>query len=132
MQRYVFIAGGIGITPFRSMLKELLVSKKVVPITLFYCVETKDDVLFTETLEEAEQIFSMRTIFVLSKGIPKHSNQVAGKVTEQMLVATIPQYRHCLYYLSGSQTFIQEYQDLLLQMHISQEQIKTDAFSGYD
>src|SRR6266545_4588090 len=45
-QKCVFIAGGIGITPFRSMLKYLVDARQPRPIVLFYANRTVDEIVY--------------------------------------------------------------------------------------
>ena len=51
--KLVFIAGGIGITPFRSMLRYLLDKHEVRPIVLFYSNRTVNDIVYVDVLERA-------------------------------------------------------------------------------
>lgn len=44
----LFIVGGIGITPFRSMIKYATDKKLTLPITLLYSVKNKDDAAFVD------------------------------------------------------------------------------------
>jgi len=52
-QKLVFIAGGIGITPYRSMVKYLLDTKEVRTITMLYSARTTDGFAYKESLKQA-------------------------------------------------------------------------------
>lgn len=51
----VFIAGGIGITPFVSMVREFSFQKEVLDICLIYACRTMDDAVFHEELKNLSQ-----------------------------------------------------------------------------
>jgi glycine betaine catabolism B len=53
-QRLIFIAGGIGITPFRSMLKYLLDMQQRRDIILFYIAKTVDEIVYKDVLNAAQ------------------------------------------------------------------------------
>ena len=48
---YVFIAGGIGITPFRSMIQSLIDTDTKLPLTLFYMARHADEVVFKDIVD---------------------------------------------------------------------------------
>ena len=54
-QKLVFVAGGIGITPFRSMIKYLVDSNERRDIVIFYCNRTTKDIAYWELFNEAEK-----------------------------------------------------------------------------
>ena len=61
-QPCVCIAGGIGITPFRSMLKYLLDTRQRRPITLFYANRRVDDIVYRDVLDQAYYDLGIKTI----------------------------------------------------------------------
>jgi predicted ferric reductase len=65
----VFIAGGIGITPVRSMLRYMRDKRMKLPVDLFYGNRTEEDILFREELIALENKGNprLRVIHVLSK-----------------------------------------------------------------
>jgi ferredoxin-NADP reductase len=51
----VFLAGGIGITPFRSMIKHAIEQHSSQRLTLVYCNRTPDDAAFLDELQKWEK-----------------------------------------------------------------------------
>ena len=66
-QPLVFIAGGIGITPYRSMIKYLLDTHQRRPITLFYGAPTVHDFVYQDVFDQAERELGIRTIYIAEK-----------------------------------------------------------------
>jgi ferredoxin-NADP reductase len=121
MRSYVFIAGGIGITPFRSMIQSLLDTNQQVPITLFYIVHDAGEVLFGDVFEKAQKHLETKVIYVVDK-----------KLTEDVITKNVKAYKDPLYYISGPQEMVLAYAELLRSIGVPAEQIKTDLFTGYD
>ena len=121
--QYVFIAGGIGITPFRSIIQHLVLTKKKVSITLFYLAKTEDEFIFKEELEEAKKQLDLTIIYHVSS---------SRSFSPQMITKQVKEYQRCKYYLSGPQEMVLAYQAVLLQMGIDEKQFTIDSFSGYN
>ena len=66
-EKLVFIAGGIGITPFRSMVQDLRDRGEARPIILLYGAATRDEVAYRDIFRSAEQELGLRTIYVLEE-----------------------------------------------------------------
>ncbi len=65
-----FIAGGIGITPFRSMVKYLIDTGEKRDIVLFYSNYAEDEIVFRDVFEQATQIFGLRVVYTLTDERP--------------------------------------------------------------
>ena len=60
-KKLVFIAGGIGVTPFRSMIQFLLDKGERRPITVLYSVRTPQDAVYRDLLDRAERELGIKT-----------------------------------------------------------------------
>src|SRR5713101_3363350 len=71
-EKLVFMAGGIGITPFRSMIRHLLDHNEERPITVLYSNRTAAEIVYSDVLEEARNQLGIKTVYTLSvvKGGP--------------------------------------------------------------
>src|SRR5438270_7311425 len=65
-QKLVFIAGGIGITPFRSMLKYLLDTQQRRDIVLFYANRTANEIVYQDVLSVAGAKLGVKTFYTLT------------------------------------------------------------------
>lgn len=109
--KYVFLAQGIGITPFRSMLVDAHAKSLPYTTTLVH-VDSKSHTFKNETHEYAS--FSY---------YPSNS--------EEFRVFVEIQDKNQMFYLSGSPKFISSTKKLLVQKDVGQANIKTDSFFGY-
>ena len=64
---FIFIAGGVGITPFMSMLRTLADRNETRPVALFYANRDSESVIFREELEKIKERLNITLIHVLEK-----------------------------------------------------------------
>lgn len=116
-QRYIFIAGGIGITPFRSILLQLEHENKRPKVDLLY-VNNDKSYVFEDEFKEIEH---KNDSFKLHK--------FTGRILEDDLIDyfTAP---NTVFFLSGPRGMVENYQRLL-ETKIPSDRIKTDYFPGY-
>jgi ferredoxin-NADP reductase len=130
-QKCVLIAGGVGITPFRSMLKYLLDTRQRRPITVLYAAHSPDDIIYKDVLTRAEQELGIKTIYLINnardKTIPSASR---ARNPDAVIQQNVSNYRFCLYYLSGSRSMVEGFKESLLRIGVPASHIKTDFFAG--
>lgn len=120
-RNFVFIAGGIGITPFRSILLDLA-HKNLKPNMQLLYANHDENIVFKEELELITKRNSNLKInyFISSTRIDKKT------------FSTIPYSLDAIrYYISGPTNFVRAIRDIVKSQSISKENIKTDFFSGY-
>jgi ferredoxin-NADP reductase len=131
-QKCVFIAGGIGITPFRSMIKYLLDTHQRRAIVLFYASKMPNEFVYQDIFDQAERELGIKTIYTVTepRGLSPAWKGNVGRITPQLIRSQVPDYLDCVYYISGPQTMVDSFKSALSEMGISSSHIKTDLFSG--
>lgn len=131
-QKCIFIAGGIGVTPFRSMIKYLLDRHQRRPITLFYASKTYDDIVYRDVFDRAWQELGIRTIYTVSDNanLPAGWSGKIGHVTPELIRTTVPDYKDCVFYISGPRGMVDSFKDALEQLGGGGLRIRTDYFAG--
>jgi ferredoxin-NADP reductase len=99
----VMIAGGIGITPFRSMIEHIIRSGEKRPAYLFNANKTYADVAYLDLVTRARDAFGLSTIHVLedTTGAPADMVIEKGFIDGAMLARHITNVPSCRYYISG-------------------------------
>lgn len=128
----VGIAGGIGVTPFRSIIKDLIDTNQKTNMVLFYAASDPAEFVYQDIFKQGENV-GVKTVYILSgaKSLPLDWNGKTGYITEEMIRAEVPDYESGLYYLSGPNVMVDAYKKLLSSLKISQQNIHTDYFPGY-
>lgn len=132
-RKLVFLAGGIGITPFRSMVKYLVDTGVRRDIVLFFANKTEDEIIYQDVWNEASKAIGLKTVYVLSDKtkLPANWQGKSGRIDAAMLQQEVPDYKERLYYLSGPHTMVTAFESLLQEMGVPKSQIKTDFFPGF-
>lgn len=132
-QKLVFIAGGIGITPYRSMLKYLMDAGEKRSIVLFYSNKYAQDVVYRDVFDQASSILGTKVIYTLTETdqIPLTWTGLTGRINEKMIREEVPDFSVRKFYLSGPHTMVENFERELLSMGIPRSQIKTDYFPGF-
>lgn len=132
-KKLVFIAGGIGITPFRSIIKYLMDTNQRRDIVLFYSNNIVSDIVYKEIFDEASHKLGIKFVYTLTdtKNIPKDWRGKAGYVDAQMIKDEVPDYKESIFYISGPHSMIETFKKTLKDMGIPSNQIKVDYFPGY-
>jgi len=112
----VFVAGGIGIASYASMLKDLLNRREERQIFLFYVLRSRREQLFRELTD---------TYPLIGKDVAIAPNSVNA---EQILSSTPP---GSLIYLSGGQMFVETLRAELEAYAVPRSQIVFDYYDGY-
>jgi glycine betaine catabolism B len=131
-QKCVFLAGGIGITPFRSMIKYLLDIHQSRPIVLFYSAKNFDDLVYKDIFDRAQRELGINTIYTVSEnpGATSTFQGKIGRVSGDQIRASVPDFRNSIYYISGPRGMVDSFRSTLRRLGIAGHQIKTDYFAG--
>jgi ferredoxin-NADP reductase/Na+-translocating ferredoxin:NAD+ oxidoreductase RnfD subunit len=122
-KKLVLIAGGIGITPFRSMLKYLIDKSEKRDIVLVYTAGGEDQFVYKDVLEEANKKLGIKIILV--------NTNKDGRMDKDKLISKIPDYSDRTYYISGSHGVVTAFEDLIKSLKVPRTQIITDYFPGF-
>lgn len=126
---YVFIAGGVGVTPLYSMLLTMREREDVRPVTLFYASDAWDDVVFREELAElSETMPNLQVIHVLGRA-PAGWTGETGLITPDLLRRHLPrQFRRYEYLICGSPRMMDAMEDALITVGVPFPQVSTERF----
>jgi len=122
----VFLAGGVGIAPLRSMIKAGIDEHAVLNTRLIY-VNRTTDFPFRRELEEWRQIDPSLRLHLVVSG-------TEGHLTRQQLAGYLAgsEISHAKYYLAGPPGIVSSAESILLRLHIAPDRILTDSFTGYE
>ena len=128
----VFLAGGIGITPFRSMILDAAARKLPHTLFLFYSNRSLQDAPFLqEMIDEESKNQHFKCIATMTAEVDDKWSGERGYIDAAMLEKYISRDSSPVYYLAGPQAFATAMRQLLAGMGVSGDDIRFEEFSGY-
>lgn len=118
----IFLAGGIGITPFRSMIKWALDQNFSLPMTLIYS-NSDENFIYKDELKLWNQKLPNLTIHFIDT-----SKQ--DRLNKDGLLKLLPK-SEAIYYLAGPPGMVDDFEKMLLEVGIDSTSIRTDRYDGY-
>jgi ferredoxin-NADP reductase len=130
----VLLAGGIGITPFRSLIWHAR-NRYLHANFLFYSVRVPEEAALLEELKEMEQ-FNERYKLICTVTEPEKAKAPwhgeTGRISIAMLSKWIPDLAVPVYYIAGPPGMVSGVRQMLIGSGISEEDIRAEEFSGYE
>ncbi len=132
-KKLLFIAGGIGVTPYRSMIKYLIDSGEKRDVVLLYGVSSVDQIAYYDILEQARLKLGLKVFyFVNGKGHKGNADYtINSKITPSYVEKCVPDLLDRTIYISGPLPMIEDLSTSLNDLGVKHANIKVDFFSGY-
>jgi len=131
-RKLAFIAGGIGVTPFRSMIKYLVDTNDPRDVTLLYSERNVAELAYGDVFAAAQAKLQTKVVYTLTDPntlVP--ADMHAGVITPELIMAEVPDYRERLFYVSGPHSMVKAMQAVLKAIGVSEHNVKVDFFPGY-
>lgn len=125
---YVFVGGGIGITPLYSMLQTMVEREDVRPVLLFYGGSNWESLTFREELDDLAGQMNLQIIHVLSQP-PTGWEGESGYVTGEVMKGYLPrQYKRFVYFVCGPEPLMDAMEKVLPELGIPPQNVHTERF----
>ncbi|WP_303832186.1 ferredoxin--NADP reductase [Asticcacaulis taihuensis] len=131
----VMLAGGIGIVPAYSMIKDATERQLGHPITLFYVNRRPED---AACLAELENLAATNPNFTLVATMTRSETSKqpwrgeTGRIDRAMLERHLKKDRKSIFYIAGLPDMVAGAKASLKAMNVSHSRIKAEEFSGFD
>ncbi len=130
----VFLAGGIGITPFRSIIRQATHDHAPHQMYLFYSNRRPEDAAFLDVLSEtAKQNPNFHLVATMTE-MDKSRREwkgATGFLNRDMLAKHLPALQGPIYYLAGPPAMVTAMRRLLTEAGVDEDDIRTEEFFGY-
>ena len=127
----MLIAGGVGIAPIMSILRQLAKECYSAPVVLITCHGALSDLPYKEELVTLSKQLNMHTIHMtsLSEDGAENSNCLQGQLSHQIIADHIPaQASSWLYFVCGPSGMMDTAESALLQLGVPLKQIVSERF----
>jgi ferredoxin-NADP reductase len=130
----VFLAGGIGVAPFLSMLFSAAVDKARHNIVLFYANRYLEDAAFMDALwdlESSNTNFRFVPTFTRVDGTSRGWQGEIGHIRPKMLSKHVSNLRGPIFYIAGPPAMVAGMRRMLVDAGVDEDDIRTEEFAGY-
>lgn len=130
----VFLAGGIGITPFRSMLRDAAFQNLPRVIDLFYSNRRPEDAPFLRELQQLQaanlKFYLVATMTDMNKSRLKWDGKT-GFLTAATVREHVSSLQGPIYYIAGPPAMVAAMRQMLVETTVDEDDIRTEEFAGY-
>lgn len=130
----IFIAGGIGITPFMSMLRQATHDRLPQEMVLLYSNRRPEDAAFLLELQDLEQqnvnFRLLPTMTEMGKSLMPWQGETSH-VTEDLLRKTMNGFLKPVFYVAGPPGLVAAVCDMLNRVGVNDDDIRSEEFYGY-
>lgn len=130
----VFLAGGIGITPFHSMILFASEKKLTVPLTLFVSFSTAEEAIFyNELMETSKNHPSIKIVYTITR--PEESKKPwtgeTGRISSDLIKKYFSDVLKPIYMIAGPPKMVEAMEQLVRDIGVPSERIRKENFTGY-
>ena len=130
----VFLAGGIGVTPFSSIVRQADHDRAPHKLYLFYSNRRPEDAPFVEVLQNLEKTnpqFRFIATMTEMRRSKKTWDGETGRIDQEMLSKYLNELRGPIYYVAGPPALVGGMRKMLVASGVDEDDIRSDEFSGY-
>ena len=124
-QPLVLIAGGVGITPFFSIIKDSINKKRSRDIVLLYGSRNKEEIIFQKELDSIDRKW-FRKVYVLSG--QKADGFERGKIDKDLIQKYVKDIDNALFYICGPEGMKDSVQSALMELGVKSRRILIEDF----
>jgi predicted ferric reductase len=126
---YVFLAGGVGITPFMSILKTMADRGDKRPVLMFYGARTWDEIAFRDELEALKNKLDLELVYVLEKPHEGWQGE-QGFINADVLKRRLPKEGiERLYLMCGPPIMMDSVTKALVEVGVGLDHLRAERFN---
>ena len=123
----VFLAGGIGITPYHSIISHLLAINQKRDIKLYYGARNIDELIFKDELSS----YLGDNLFPILQNAPINYSGKIGYLNTKDIFDDLKD-SNCMIYISGPEVMVEKFKKEFIELGISSNNLVCDFFPGYN
>ena len=130
----VILAGGIGITPFRSMLVQAAKANTGHSLFLFYSNRRPEDAAFLAELQELARQHTNFTLVATMTNLEKSQAVWTGEkghISIDIVMKYVNDLADPIYYTAGPPALVAAMKEILSEAGVDEDDINSEDFSGY-
>jgi glycine betaine catabolism B len=129
--KIALLTGGIGITPFRSIIKYCTDMGLSTDIALFYGCRKSGDIAFRDEFEGMQaRNKNLRVMLTVNEPNGDWTGSV-GNISAEMVKKGMPDYKERVFFACGPPGMVQAMTNLIKGMGLPETQLKLESFAGH-
>jgi ferredoxin-NADP reductase/Na+-translocating ferredoxin:NAD+ oxidoreductase RnfD subunit len=129
--KLAFIAGGIGVTPFRSMVQDLINRRDQRSVVLLYGNDNVGEIAYADVFDRAERELGIKTVYAVAQDTGLGSNMHKGFIDAALIQREVPDYKERMFYISGPRAMVLRFRRVLRELGVAHSRIREDFFPGF-
>lgn len=131
---HVFLAGGIGITPYHSIVKYVIDRNLKTQMLLFVSWKNREEMVFDEFFRNANnhlENFSYVPTLTEDELNPSEWDGELGRINSDMIKKYVSDISKSKYFFSAPPAMVNALKQIVIEMGVSKENIIAEEFEGY-
>jgi glycine betaine catabolism B len=129
--KLAFIAGGIGVTPFRSMVQDLIDRRDNRSVVILYGNDNVDEIAYADVFDRAKRELGIKTVYAVAEDTALGSNMHKGFIDAALIEREVPDYKDRMFYISGPRAMVLRFRRVLKELGVARSRIRVDFFPGF-
>ncbi len=130
--RAVFVAGGIGITALRSMVRYATDAGLPMDLLILYSARTEAELAFREDLNAmAGKNERLRVVYTLTQADDRWSGP-RGRIRGEVLAREVGGFDRTIFYVVGRPSFVTNLRTAIMERGVPRERVMSEQFPGYE
>jgi ferredoxin-NADP reductase len=129
--KIALLAGGIGITPFISIIKNATDKHFNGKVVLFFGCRTEGDIAFQRELEEMQRQNKNLKVFFIVNQPSNNWRGATGIITTDMIRKELHDFNEYVFYTCGPPPMVKAIEAIITSLGLPKEQMKQEYFTGY-
>ena len=131
LPRVTMLAGGMGITPMRSMCKYCTDMRLPSAVMLLYANNTEADIIFRREFEEMQsQNRNLKVVLALAEAEPDWKGRT-GRIRADTIREEVPDYLTTAFYICGPPAMVDAMRAVLRDLGVAENSVITEDLTGY-
>jgi ferredoxin-NADP reductase len=131
LPRVRMLAGGMGITPMRSMCKYCTDMKLPSVVTLLYANNAEADIVFRREFEEMQSHNrNLKVVLTVAEGGPEWKGRT-GRINADMIREEVSDYLTTVFYVCGPPAMVNAMRAVLRDLRVAEKNVRTEDLTGY-
>lgn len=130
----ILIAGGIGITPFRSMIVNATRTNLATRIVLLYSNHRPEDAAFLDELQKLGSENKNFKLIAVMTDMQKSKRTWSGetsKLDKAFITRHVPDLNGPIFYVAGPPAMVNGMKSTLIDTSVNEDDIRAEDFAGY-